>query len=204
MLAVDSVRTSPRRWRFRATNVGSTGTARAFVYCARRGNLTREVARFIVPDRALGSGTAECDNGKKAVAGGFNMPDARNTNLVTSKRVGADGWGVTVYNATGSPRTYVAVAYCRQIARPLRTVSRTIIADDSKRYGQSVSAFCDRSERLHSGGFEAQYEGEAEFANLGIVHKSKRGRNVRSWRVTAFAPIGTPRVTAYAYCQAKN
>jgi hypothetical protein len=200
MLAVDSTREGTDGWRFRATNLGADGEATAYVYCHRRPRkLTTETAQVTVGANQLDSATAQCPVGRNAVAGGFDFPDDKNTNLVASKRVGVGGWEVTLFNATGGSRTYDVFVYCGG-GRSLKQAEKTIFANENERYGQSAVARCKRGREARSGGFETQYEGEGELADLGIVHQSRR-KGKRAWKVTAFAPLGDPQVTAYAYCK---
>jgi hypothetical protein len=200
MLAVDSFRNGTENWRFRATNLGTDGEATAYAYChPRPRDLTVATAEATVGANQLGSATAECPDGLNAVAGGFDFPDDKNTNLVGSRRVGAGDWEVTLFNATGGSRTYEAFVYCGG-GRSLKEEPKTILANENERYGQSAVAKCKRGREARSGGFLTQYEGEGELADLGIVHQSRR-KGKRAWKVTAFAPLGDPEVTAYAYCK---
>jgi hypothetical protein len=201
MLAMDSTREGESRWRFRANNLGSDGKAKAYAYCdSRNVNISVVSESFPVEDNSLGSGTVECAGNRAAVAGGFDFPEPDNANLVGSRRVGEQGWTLSVFNATGDSADFEVFVYCRRGGPALSSRSNSIRADESERYRQSVTAECNGSKEARSGGFETQYEGEGELADIGIVHTSKR-KGTDRWKATAFAPIGDPKITVWAYCQ---
>jgi hypothetical protein len=138
------------------------------------------------------------------VAGGFDSPDAV-THLLASKRADERRWEATFYNNSGASQTYTAIAYCDASPPALKTRTKARVVGGStpaQRFGQSVTASCRRSQSLRSGGFEIERDlsGPAEEHDLGLVHASRR-RKARGWRVTAFAYLGRPELTAYAYCR---
>ena len=63
-------------------------------------------------------------------------------------------------------------------------------------------ASCGSTEELRSGGFYVEFlraVDELDTDDIGIVHGSRRS-GVRGWQVTAFAVIGRPKLSAFAYC----
>ncbi len=83
----------------------------------------------------------------------------------------------------------------------LKERTRTRTADgNQEKFGQTVAAGCPQGRKLRSGGFEIEYlvEEPAEDSDLGLVHASRRDGD--EWRLTAFAFLGHPEMTAYAYC----
>jgi hypothetical protein len=139
------------------------------------------------------------------VAGGFDLPDAT-VYLLASKRVGpGTGWRLEVRNPADGGGATVAIrahAYCDRAEPGLDTRSKTITADQANPFDQRAKASCRGKQALRSGGFETEYvtEDPAENSRYGIVHGSRKAGS-RAWLVTAFAQIGSPQVTAYAYCE---
>ncbi|MEK6328658.1 MAG: hypothetical protein AABM66_14210, partial [Actinomycetota bacterium] len=79
---------------------------------------------------------------------------------------------------------------------------RAIITSDTQRFSQSVTAPCKQTEELRSGGFHVEFSravDELDTDDIGIVHASRRWGQ-QSWQAIAFAVIGHPKLTAYAYC----
>jgi hypothetical protein len=204
MVALDSTREGTRQWRLRARNAGGNGTATAHVYCAQNdpGLVTRS-AQFTVPGGGnRGGGSAQCEPGEEAVAGGFESPDV-NTYLMASRRTDIRTWRVAVYNPGADPHQYTAFAYCDQGGPGLTTRSKTITTSQTQRFGQLVEAQCKSAEALRSGGFHVEFSravDELDTDDIGIVHASRRWGE-RRWRAIAFAVIGHPRLTSYAYCR---
>ena len=202
MLPLDSTMESETSWRLRARNSGKSGKATAYVYCKRGAPpLGTASATNIIPADEVGSIAAECPLGQEAVAGGFETPDAV-THLLASRRADERSWEVTFFNNSGAPQVYTSYAYCDASLPGLATREKAITTDGSQeRFGQSVTAKCKRSQDLRSGGFEIErnLEGPAELHDRGFVHASRLNGD-RGWRATAFAIVGDPKLTAYAYC----
>jgi hypothetical protein len=201
MMPIDSTREARREWRFRAQNGGQDGKATAFVYCRKSGpRLTAGSAEATVADGAVASIEAQCAAGEEAVAGGFDLPDA-STNLLASKRTGPGSWTVTLVNVSGASQTYKAFAYCDSSEPGLQARVKSTVTDPSERFSQSVTARCTPTQVLRSGGFEIErlIAPLPEDSKIGLVNASRR-RNERGWKVTAFAALGDPQLTAYAYC----
>ena len=202
MLPLDSTMESETGWRLRARNTGTSGKATAYVYCKRGAPaLGTATAVNVIAADEVGTLGAECPVGQEAVAGGFDTPDGV-THLLASRRTGERTWAVTFFNNSGAPQAYTAFAYCDASQPGLATRSKAITTDGiQERFGQSVTAKCKRSQDLRSGGFEIERDltGPAEEHDRGLVHASRLSGD-RGWRVTAFAIVGNPELTAYAYC----
>jgi hypothetical protein len=204
MVALDSTREGTRQWRLRARNLGGDGTATAYVYCAQNdpGLVTRS-AQFTVPGGGKrGAASAQCEPGEEAVAGGFDSPDA-NTYLMASRRTDLRTWRVALYNPGADPHQYTAFVYCNPHEPGLKTRTKTITTSQTERFNQSVIAPCKSTEQLRSGGFYVEFSravDELDTDDIGIVHGSRRSGE-RSWQATAFAVIGHPKLSAFAYCK---
>jgi hypothetical protein len=204
MVALDSTREGSGAWRLRARNLGKDGTATAYVYCAQSdpGLVTRS-AQFTVPGGGKrGGGSAQCAPGEEAVAGGFDSPDA-DTYLMASRRTDLRTWRVIFYNPGADSHQYTVFVYCDRHEPGLKTRSRTITTSETERFNQSVTAPCRQSEVLRSGGFFVEFSravDELDTDDIGIVHGSRRWGD-HSWQATAFAVIGHPKLTVYAYCR---
>ena len=204
MVALDSIREGSGAWRLRARNLGGDGTATAYVYCAQNnpGLVTRS-AQFTVPGGGKRSGgSAQCEPGEEAVAGGFDSPDA-NTYLQASRRTDLRTWTVGIYNPGADPLQYTVFVYCDPHEPGLKTRTKTITTSQTERFNQSVTAPCKQTETLRSGGFWVEFSravDELDTDDIGIVHGSRRWGE-RGWKATAFAVIGHPKLTAFAYCR---
>jgi hypothetical protein len=202
MLPLDSTREGDDAWRLRTMNQGKAGKATVSVYCAKAGPpLTRASSNTTIAPDEKQSIAAQCPPGAEAVAGGFGSPDAR-TFLIASKRTASDTWEVTFVNNSHHSHRYSAFAYCDPSQPGLQTKSKTATADgNGEKFSQTVAARCPSGQNLLSGGFQIDYRVDpvAERSDLGLVHASARTRGGR-WRLTAFAFLGSPEMTAYAYC----
>ena len=202
MQPLDSTREGSDGWRLRARNTGEEGKATAYVYCGRSNPplTTASSAPTLVAKDELASIPAVCGAGQEAVAGGFESPDAR-TFLIASKRTASDTWELSVVNNSQDPQLYTAIAYCDSSQPGLkeRTKSRTADGNQEK-FNQTVAAGCPANRKLRSGGFEIEYNvvEPAENSDLGLVHASRMSGD--EWRLTAFAFLGHPEMTAFAYC----
>jgi hypothetical protein len=204
MVALDSTREGTRQWRLRARNLGGDGTATAYVYCAQNDpELVTRSAQFTVPGGGKRGGVnAQCGPGEEAVAGGFDSPEA-NTYLMTSRRMDIRTWRVALYNPGADPHQYTAFAYCDRHEPGLKARTTTITTSETERFNQSAVARCKSTEELRSGGFYAEFSravDELDTDDIGIVHGSRRWGE-RGWQATAFAVIGHPKLTSFAYCK---
>lgn len=203
MLPLDSTREGGNGWRLRTMNQGKAGKATVYVYCGNNGGqLTTESSSTTIAKQKKESIAAHCPSGAEAVAGGFGSPDAK-TFPIASRRTTKGTWKVTLVNNSQDSHEYTAFAYCDSSQPGLRAHSRTRTADgNQEKFGQSVAARCAPSQALHSGGFKIEYsvDSVAQNSDLGLVHASRRAAGGR-WRLTAFAFLGHPKMTAYAYCR---
>jgi len=203
MVALDSTREGTRQWRLRARNLGGDGTATAYVYCAQNdpGLVTRS-AQFTVPGGGKrGGANAQCAPGEEAVSGGFESPDA-DTYVMASRRTDIRTWRVVLYNPGADPHQYTAFVYCDRHEPGLKSRGTTITTSETERFHQSAVAHCKSTEELRSGGFYVEFSravDELDTDDIGIVHGSRRSGE-RGWQATAFAVIGHPKLTAFAYC----
>ena len=203
MVALDSTREGTRQWRLRARNLGGNGTATVYVYCAQNdpGLVTRSAQFTVSGGGKRGAADAQCQPGEEAVAGGFDSPEA-NTYLMASRRTDLRTWRVALYNPGADPHQYTVFAYCDRHEPGLKTRTKTITMSETERFNQSVVAPCKQTEELRSGGFYAEFSratDELDTDDIGIVHGSRRSGE-RGWQATAFAVIGHPKLTAFAYC----
>jgi hypothetical protein len=200
--ALDSTREGSDGWRLRARNTGEKGKATAYAYCGRNDPplTTSSSAPTLVAKDEKASIPAVCGSGEEAVAGGFESPDSPSF-LVASKRTAPDTWELSVVNNSQDPQLYTAFAYCDSSEPDLKERTKSRAADgDGEKFNQTVAAGCPASRKLRSGGFEIEYNvvEPAENSDLGLVHGSRMSGD--KWRLTAFAFLGHPEMTAYAYC----
>lgn len=150
----------------------------------------------------LGSATAKCERGSRAVSGGFNLRgvDAKGPSFPFSAgtfRGARRSWTSRAENSSSSPTpaTLVSFAYCSRDLPPL-TVEAT--SSDTVPYdtAEVLRARCPRGSEVVSGGFKAPGSGGNQVA---IFESRRVGK--RTWRVTASGTSKSEtRAVALAYC----
>ena len=116
-----SKRVGERRWKVTAYNQGSgPGTIVSVVYCdTAEPGLTTRTKDVSIADNELGSATAKCPKGRKAVSGGFEGHAVDVTSIgalgafpYVSKRLPSRGWKTSAEGSGDS--TLTSFAYCRR------------------------------------------------------------------------------------------
>ncbi len=146
------------------------------------------------PAGGIGSATAQCEHGTKAVSGGFESVGNPPVGILPmdSLRDGARAWTARGQNFTADPATLTSFAYCRD--QKLKTVTET--ETRSKNGIQTVTARCPRGTKAISGGFavgRSSGAGDLPYASY------KAGK--REWTV-ATGHFGDPEsLTAQVNCR---
>jgi hypothetical protein len=196
----ESRRMGRKSWTAGAVNVApsASGDLTAFAYC-RDQRLKRRSKATTVAQNEVGSVTAKCPKGTRAVSGGFEGDDESYFELRSSQRKGGRGWEVSGHNY-GQPGELEATVYCRagpklKTASASGTVSYANFPDDVY---TALEASCPRGRTSVSGGFET--DGPAV-----VRDSAKLGKG---WRLAATAsavlPFETIAVTVFAYCEKKK
>jgi hypothetical protein len=197
----DFVREGKRQWRLRSNNLNSSdpGTeATVQVLCAkpRFGLKEKSVTDSVVS--LFDSLSVRCQQGREAVAGGFEIPGGLGPIVTASRRTSKREW--TVGFITEGPPTEVSVSvYCDQRERSLKekAVTETLPSGGN----ETVTASCSRRQRVVSGGFQ----GETADSPLMLARTfGSRRTGKRDWTVTGHGNVGVPEITAYAYCERKG
>jgi hypothetical protein len=140
--------------------------------------------------------TATCSDGMKAVSGGVSIPEPTVLFVQAFLRDARNSWTATFYSE-GRPEPGVKVSVlCADHPGPIRPVTKTRTIPGGTH--RSVTARCDRDERVVSGGWfgEADIPG---FTLAEVFGSSRNGR--RAW--TSAADSVTPNsaeFTTFAYC----
>jgi hypothetical protein len=199
---VESTRDGKHAWRFRAHNFGPAGAATAYAYCGGGvGKLKAKSKSATLDPDELDVVKAKCPRGSEAVAGGFDMPDpegpADYTIVYSSKRGGKRAWKSKFFNGFLDPREVSTEVYCLKGKAGLKTRSKSI--EQSEGDNDSVAAKCKRGRQLVSGGFAGEIN---DALNISSTVIASRRSSKRKWNVSGFADVGTPKLKAFAYCQA--
>jgi hypothetical protein len=193
-----SAREGQGAWALRAALVeGDPGDATAYAYCAKK-------KRF--PKLREGSGsdtisagetesvTADCPGNRRAVSGGFQIPDSLIA-VTTSMRSSRGSWTVEFYAFDGDNSEVEALVYC---AKRLKLKQRSSEASVDEGEGGTSEASCKGKERVVSGGFDTD-SNETSYA-VGTV---SRRVGKRGWEAMVFGQQGTRPLTVIAYCLKK-
>ena len=202
MQPVDSTREGSDGWRLRARTPGGAGRRPFTSYCGRSNPLltTASSAPTLVAKDESASIAGRVRGG--AGGGGWRLRVAGRADLphcLKAHGIGHVG-GVRGEQQPGPPALHRHRLLRFVPAGPQeRTKSRTADGNVEK-FNQTVAAGCPANRRLRSGGFEIDYNvvEPAENSDLGLVHASRRSGD--EWRLTAFAFLGHPEMTAFAYC----
>jgi hypothetical protein len=202
----ESMKISGRKWESAADNFAEPGSLTSFAYC-RDAKVKRRTAETTVPGgNSVGSVTATCPQGTKAVSGGFDNPDFANGGLgapailpfesrMTSKRE----WTVSAANLGDDPGTLVAQVVCRE-GKVLTTAQESEFADHADVYG--VEASCSPGKRVISGGFDSTLPHQGDADGPTVYRSLKQGK--RSWEVSFYDFEAEALFTTYAYCENKK
>ncbi len=189
-----SIREDGSAWRLRAGAIGSApGDATAYAYCAKKKKFPK--LREGSEEETIGGGggvesvTAECPGNRRAISGGFELPD-QIILVTTSMRSGRGSWTVE-FSSSGTAQAE-ALVYCAKGVKLKQRSSETTLSPGEQ---DTEKARCKRNQRVVSGGFDTE-SGDATFA----ATTASRRAGKRSWEATAFADGGAQPLTVYAYC----
>jgi hypothetical protein len=191
-----STRESESEWRFRAGNLAAgPGDATVYAYCAKKKKfpkLREGSEEETANGGALESVTADCPGSRRAISGGFEIPEAF-VLVTTSMRSGRGSWTVEFFNATMGSVQVEAFVYCAKKLKLKQRSSETTLADEEV---ETEEARCKQNQRVVSGGFDTDSAGTGP---IGLGTASRRDGK-RAWEVTAFGATGPVDLTVYAYC----
>jgi hypothetical protein len=189
-----STREGQSEWRFRAGAIGGgPADATAYAYCAKKNKFPklREDSEDETLTGGLESVTAECPGNRRAISGGFEMPDQ--FILVTdSRRSGKRSWTVEFFPIGGTGEVEALVYCAKDVKLKARTSETTLPTTDT----ETEDARCKRKERVVSGGFDSDSDGVTTAA----LTATSRRDGKRAWEVTATAAGDPQDMTVYAYC----
>jgi hypothetical protein len=195
----ESRRTGRRKWTVGAVNVapGASGDLTSFAYC-RGQRLKKRSKTTTVAQEEIGSVTAKCPKGTKAVSGGFEGDDGSYFELRSSRRAGGRRWEVSGYNY-GQQGELKATVYCGGTSLKTAAASGTVsYANWPDDVYTDLEARCARRRTSVSGGFRTD--------GFAVVRDSAKLGN--GWRLAATAspvvPFETVDVTVFAYCEKKK
>jgi hypothetical protein len=192
-----------------------SGTIVAHAYCAATpGRIKVRESSAQVPLGSLGSATARCSRGRRAIAGGFASPDldfvaGRGVLALSSFKAGKRGWTVEGINANdgdaqqSTPGTLSALVYCSKVAPRLIERSQQVSVG-SQQY-RSFDVSCPAGTKVVSGGFDGNVGPLGENLTAAGAVESYRMRKGAGWTTSAVSvddSIGAT-VTGFAYCAPK-
>jgi hypothetical protein len=165
-----------------------------------KGLKTKAQTTTVAPT-TVGSATAKCKRGTKAVSGGFASPYSPGSDefgsLIPqeSHRQGARRWVAAAYDLGLNPGELTAFANCRDEKLKARSASIAIEPGE----GGTASAKCPKGTRVLSGGFGGG-EGPPDTPRFWITTSRKLGP--RTWTVSAYNTGGAEGdLVALAYCR---
>jgi hypothetical protein len=138
----------------------------------------------------VGSATAQCKRGTKALSGGFAMPDR--SSIFEAVRAGKRRWTVTGRSPGLEPGTLTTFVYCDKSRSRLKEKS-SVVPFDSETTTASATAKCRRGSEAISGGFSS----DPQFPPNAVA---LRRDGKRRWTASAINPGSTGTFTAFAYC----
>ena len=140
--------------------------------------------------------TATCPTGMKAVSGGVSVPEPTVLFVQAFLRDARNSWTATFYSE-GRPAPGVKVSVlCAEHPGPIRPVTKTRTIPGGTH--RSITARCNRDERVVSGGWfaEADIPGSVIGEVFGSIRDGRRG-----WTSSADSVTPNPAsVTTFAYC----
>jgi len=148
---------------------------------------------------AIGTATATCPTGTKAVSGGFSTsPVPNELSVISSKRSGRRAWTASVQQTTNNAALaeLTTFVYCDRRLRRAPVASAPLSIPSG--LPQTATASCPLGRRAISGGFEIATD--ITFTGAGTVLASRRSQP-GEWSVTLQNINGpSTELTAYAYC----
>ncbi len=207
------MRTSRHAWEVGATSLGSeTGAILPLAYCTQlKGKQVTASGSTVVAENSVGTATATCPAGYRAVSGGFDSPGfdlngGGHVLTLTSLRLGDNAWQVSGVNPDFgggvSPGQLVAYAYCLKGKPRITTVSVDATVDTGDPV--NVDVFCPARTRALSGGFDGHISvGPNGLSAAGTIDSYRLDPRT-GWRATATDAGEDPaRVSSYVYCEPK-
>jgi hypothetical protein len=194
VIPLDSTRESESEWRFRALDIGGgPADATAYAYCAKKKKFPklREASEDDTATGGVESVTAECPGNRRAISGGFELPDAFAL-VTTSMRSGRGSWTVEVYIGGGTVEVEAFVYCAKGVKLKQRSSDTTLSTNDP----ETEEARCKRKERVVSGGWDTESDGVTTAA----YSTTSRRTGKRSWEATATAAAASQPLNVYAYC----
>ncbi len=146
--------------------------------------LKTESASTSLDFQEVGSATAQCGKGTKAISGGFEGEIGLNLGdpfvvPYASHRDGGRGWTSAAMNFE-DPGDLTSFAYCRDAKVRTTTASTTVEAFDQS---DSATAQCPRGTKAISGGFDNPDFGFNELLGPGIFPTASQKSGKRTWTV---------------------
>ena len=204
-------RTGRREWTGAALNNSlENRDFTAYAYCRDQKLKTRS-ATTSIPALELGTATARCKRGQKALSGGFAISEFDNSDpnspimvVTRSLREGKRKWTASAYNAPNDVATMpkagdlTVYVYCREGKTPNARQAEEALAPSEF---DSAEAKCKRSQRVVSGGFDLKSDFQTR---RGFVMTSRKVGK-RSWEIAALnGPTTAHSIVGYAYCEKKR
>jgi hypothetical protein len=196
VIPLASTRLSESEWRLRAINTdGGPAAATAYAYCAKKRKfpkLREGSGEETANPGVLESVTAECPGDRRAISGGFEIPNGF-VIVTKSMRSGRGSWTVELFNNTMGALEVEALVYCAKKLKLKRRSSETRLSSEEI---DTEVARCKQTQRVVSGGFDTDSSGTDP---IGVGTASRRASK-RAWEATAFAVDSPQDLTVYAYC----
>jgi hypothetical protein len=209
-----SAKAGAKGWTVEALSEDGATDLTVFAYCAKKQKSPTTVSETTTLEGGeIGTLTATCDEGTKAVSGGFAGEHgfllAPSIIAHESRKSGGRTWRVTAVNYGLVEGELAAYVNCRN-GKGLRAKSKsaTIAGDASEANPTgSVAAKCKRGRRAVSGGFAGQVDPSFVTAppdGVAIHTYASHRDGGRRW-VTAAANLGDSagELTTYVYCEKK-
>jgi hypothetical protein len=209
-----SAKAGAKGWTVEALSEDGATELTVFAYCAKKQKSPTTVSESTTLEGGeIGTVTATCDEGTKAVSGGFAGEHgfllAPNIIAHESRKSGGRAWTVTAVNYGFAEGELAAYVNCRN-GKGLRAKSKSAaIAGDASEANPtgSVAAKCKRGRRAVSGGFAGQVDPSFVTAppdGAAIRPYASHRDGGRRW-VTAAANFGDSagELTTYVYCEKK-
>jgi hypothetical protein len=179
-----------RRRRARIATAASVaiGLTAALAIGLAAAGLKTKYASATIGSQQVGSVTAKCKKGTKAISGGFDaelstsVMEAPFMLPLESRKKGGRGWESRAANAGGGSGTLTSFAYCRDEKVKRRTDETTVGTADPQT--GTATAKCPNGTKAIAGGFdgpEVSFTSDSPF----IIPFESRRSSKREWRVSA-------------------